>query len=302
MREVGKVIRRSKLAVLESLRMNLGELSLKDLDRPALISFGNRRAKEVAGPSTLAVDFSLMGTLLTNAAAVHGVEVPLEGVKRARVALKRLGLIEKSNECDRRPSQDELDDLISFFESKQRQYTPMSRIIKFAVAAAMRVEEICSITWEDLDVRNKLVTVRNRKDPRKKEGNDQKVPLLALTGYDAWEYVLEQAVVTHRKGRIFPHHHKSVGIAFHWACLHLGTQDLHFHDLRHEGTSRLFEAGLTIEKVALVTGHKDWKILKRYTNLKPQSLHNHNGVLAAPTPRVLLQLTTKAEATEPARQ
>lgn len=44
-------------------------------------------------------------------------------------------------------------------------------------------------------------------------------------------------------------------------------------DLRHEGTSRLFEAGFAIEQVALVTGHKDWKMLRRYTHLKPESLH-----------------------------
>lgn len=50
-------------------------------------------------------------------------------------------------------------------------------------------------------------------------------------------------------------------------------EDLRFHDLRHEGTSRLFEAGLSIERVALVTGHKDWRMLRRYTNLKPEDLH-----------------------------
>ena len=53
----------------------------------------------------------------------------------------------------------------------------------------------------------------------------------------------------------------------------LAIKDLHFHDLRHEGTSRLFEAGFAIEQVALVTGHKDWKMLRRYTHLKPESLH-----------------------------
>jgi len=45
-------------------------------------------------------------------------------------------------------------------------------------------------------------------------------------------------------------------------------------DLRHEGTSRLFEAGFTIEQVALVTGHKDWKMLRRHTHLKPETLHD----------------------------
>ena len=51
-----------------------------------------------------------------------------------------------------------------------------------------------------------------------------------------------------------------------------GIDHAHFHDLRHEGTSRLFEAGLPIEKVALVTGHKDWRQLQRYTNLKVEDL------------------------------
>jgi hypothetical protein len=38
--------------------------------------------------------------------------------------------------------------------------------------------------------------------------------------------------------------------------------------------SRLFEAGFSIEQVSLVTGHKDWKMLRRYTHLKPEALHN----------------------------
>jgi site-specific recombinase XerD len=54
----------------------------------------------------------------------------------------------------------------------------------------------------------------------------------------------------------------------------LKIEDLHFHDLRHEGTSRLFEAGFSIEQVALVTGHKDWKMLRRYTHLRPEHLHS----------------------------
>ncbi|MER9402208.1 hypothetical protein NKI46_29395 [Mesorhizobium sp. M0615] len=43
--------------------------------------------------------------------------------------------------------------------------------------------------------------------------------------------------------------------------------------MRHEGTSRLFEAGFSIEQVAMVTGHKDWKMLRRYTHLRPEQLH-----------------------------
>ena len=83
----------------------------------------------------------------------------------------------------------------------------------------------------------------------------------------------KRAVLTGGKGRCFPYNSKSVGTAFRRGRNAIGADDLRFHDLRHEATSRLFEAGLPIERVALVTGHKDWKMLRRYTNLKPEDLH-----------------------------
>jgi integrase len=76
-----------------------------------------------------------------------------------------------------------------------------------------------------------------------------------------------------RIGRVFPYNGRSTGTAFRRACKELKIEDLHFHDLRHEGTSRLFEAGFGIEQVSVVTGHKDWKMLKRYTHLTAEHLH-----------------------------
>ncbi|MPZ40665.1 MAG: tyrosine-type recombinase/integrase [Rhizobiales bacterium] len=273
LQEVGKPIRRSKSAVMDALKHSLGQVQLRNLTRERLIEFGKKRAKQGAGPTTLSIDFSFIRTILTHAAAVHGIEVSAENVRLARVALTRLGLIGKGSERDRRPTQDELDRIIEHVESNSRQIIPMGRIIRFAVSTAMRQEEICKIEWSDVDMKKRTVRVRDRKDPRRKDGNHQTVPLLNLTGYDAWEVLLEQRIVTRGKGRVFPHHGKSVGAAFRRACQKLEVEDLHFHDLRHEATSRLFEAGLSIERVALVTGHKDWRMLKRYTNLKPEDLH-----------------------------
>jgi integrase len=150
----------------------------------------------------------------------------------------------------------------------------MDRIIKFAIATAMRQEEICRVTWDDLDERQKMLLIRDRKDPRNKRGNHQNIPLLDVSGCDAWALIEEQALhLGHRKGRIFPYNSRSAGTAFRRACRDLCIQDLHFHDLRHEGTSRLFEAEYEIPEVSLVTGHKDWKMLQRYTHIRPEDLH-----------------------------
>jgi integrase len=98
---------------------------------------------------------------------------------------------------------------------------------------------------------------------------------LDVSGYDAWTIIEEQLKFAGiNGGRIFPYNGRSVGTAFRRQCRELKIKNLHFHDLRHEATSRLFEAGFSIEQVALVTGHKDWKMLRRYTHLRPERLHS----------------------------
>ena len=274
MKEVGRAPGRSKDATLAMLKRQLGGLNMIELDRERIIRFGRARAEQGAGPVTLSIDIGMIKLILSHAAAVHGVSVPVEPIDLARIALKRLGLVGKGNERDRRPTDEELAKLIAHFEGNDRQIIPMGRIIKFAVATAMRQEEICRVTWSDLNERTKMLTIRDRKDPREKRGNDQRIPLLSVSGFDALALIEEQrSIRANEDDRIFPYYHRSAGTAFTRACKDLAIKDLHFHDLRHEGTSRLFEAGFAIEQVALVTGHKDWKMLRRYTHLKPESLH-----------------------------
>ncbi len=51
-------------------------------------------------------------------------------------------------------------------------------------------------------------------------------------------------------------------------------QNLHFHDLRHEATSRFVEAGLSDQQVSSITGHKSMQMLRRYTHLRNEDLVN----------------------------
>ena len=52
---------------------------------------------------------------------------------------------------------------------------------------------------------------------------------------------------------------------------------LHFHDLRHEATSKFFEKGLNVMEVATITGHKDLRMLQRYTHLRAEDLAKKLG-------------------------
>ena len=138
LREVGKRVGRSKAASLALLERKLGRLRLPELSRDRLIQFGKERAREGAGPVTVAIDLGYIKTILCHAAAVHGVVLSMEAVVLARIALARLGLVGKGEERDRRPTQGELDRLIAAFEANPRQQIPLGRIVRFAVATAMR--------------------------------------------------------------------------------------------------------------------------------------------------------------------
>jgi len=99
--EVNKPLGRSKDFALRTLNKHLGQVKTPHLTRASIIEFGRMRAKEGAGPATLAADISYIHTVLTHAAAVHGVKISTEQVNLARVALRRLGLIGRSKERDR---------------------------------------------------------------------------------------------------------------------------------------------------------------------------------------------------------
>jgi len=52
-----------------------------------------------------------------------------------------------------------------------------------------------------------------------------------------------------------------------------GCEDLGFHDLRHEATSRFFErTSLSGEEIMKITGHKDHRMVMRYFNLRASTL------------------------------
>ncbi|MFN7055476.1 MAG: hypothetical protein ACK4SV_07920, partial [Hyphomonas sp.] len=138
MLDVGAALRRSKAYSPEKLRARPSHVPLEVLDRERIIQFARERQAEGAGPPTISADISRIKTVLLHASAVHGLPVSPEQVDLARVALKRLGLVGKAQERDRRPTQEELDLLIGYFNGNSRQKSPIGRLVIFAVATAMR--------------------------------------------------------------------------------------------------------------------------------------------------------------------
>ena len=144
---------------------------------------------------------------------------------------------------ERRVSQEELSAIKSHL-------TPtMAAIVTIAVETAMRRSEILRLQREDLLPKDRL-HVRASKN-----GRSRIIPT-SSAAVNALETLLSAAAPKR----------DSVSQAFARACVKSSITGLHFHDLRHEAVSRMFERGLTVPEVAAISGHLDFRMLARYTH------------------------------------
>lgn len=144
----------------------------------------------------------------------------------------------------------------------QHKMHEMNVIITLALETAARQSEILNLTWCNVNLRSRIARL-----PDTKNGTARDIPMTFV----ARDALMSMGVQP--SGRIF--RYTSSGIKSSWRHMirKLGLVDLHFHDLRHEGISRLVERGVfDLMEVAAISGHKSLSMLKRYTHLRAQRL------------------------------
>jgi integrase len=258
-------------------RKTIGKTKAQVLNTVAATSLAKRRGSTITSADwvqfakDLGVQPQTAGNYLSHIAAVYQLARPAWGyqldpqvINDARKVCKSLGLTSRSNQRDRRPTVDELDKLMEHFGQRRKGSIPMQEIVCYAIFSTRRQEEITLQTFEDLDADHPDIWVRNMKHPGEKEGNDVRCALIP----EALAIILNRRQSPEQTGRIFPHNSDTISRVFTDACALLGIEDLHFHDLRHDGISRLFELGWNIPNVAGVSGHRTWTSLRRYTHMR----------------------------------
>ena len=142
----------------------------------------------------------------------------------------------------------------------------LATLVELAIETGMRRGELLSIEWSDVDLDRRTIHLENTKN-----GSPRTVPLSRR--------VLEllNAIPRDICGRVFPINAVALRGLWRRACKRANIENLHFHDLRHEATSRFFEKGLNVMEVAAITGHKDLRMLQRYTHLRAEDLAKKLG-------------------------
>ncbi|WP_300727249.1 site-specific integrase [Pseudomonas sp.] len=262
LRPLGKTKRATLKAIGETW---LGKLEDKEITSQKLVEYANGRMKDDGiQAQTVGNDLAHFGAVLSVARPAWGYDIDPMAMPDARKVLRKMGAVTRSKERNRRPTLEELDKLFEYFSEmrdRRKQEIDMVRVTAFALFSTRRQEEITRIKWADIDEVRKMVLITDMKNPGQKYGNN----IWCLVPDEAWQIMKSMPKVAED---VFPYNSRSVSAAFTRACRFLEIEDLHFHDLRHDGVSRLFEVGWDIPKVASVSGHRDWNSMRRYTHLK----------------------------------
>lgn len=232
------------------LRRAICHRTLVLLSTADLATYRDERLKIVA-PATVLREINTISHAIDTARrewAIHLPQNPCKLVKRPTSPRGRT----------RRLVRDEEQRLLSVADAGRSPY--LRPLIVLALETGMRRGELLTLEWKHVDLERRVAHL-----PLTKNGDTRDVPLSrhaieTLTG------------LTTSGGKVFNVAPNAVRLAWERLVRRAGVVDLHFHDLRHEAVSRLFERGLNVVEVSTISGHKELRMLQRYSHLRAEDL------------------------------
>lgn len=214
---------------------------------------------------TVRKDLNLLSHLMTAAHALKWAHVPVNPVTAAKreMQITKESLPPGTVRLVRVSPAD--------FDAILRHTTVNARpIFEWALETGMRRGEIANAKREHIRRLGNDWTIHV---PENKTDHPRTIP---LSGRAIEIYTSLPARID---GLIFGYSASSITTSFMRARDAAGLKNIRFHDLRHEAISRWFEGGLSVPEVASMSGHKDWRTLKRYTHVLPGEIARKLAVL-----------------------
>lgn len=230
-----------------------------------IAAFRDHRLAEGKSNNTVRLELALLSHLYNTAIREWGMGLTVNPVTNVRKPAAGEGR-------NRRLEGDEEERLIAACEEHSNPF--LAWIVKLALYTAMRRGEILSLTKNDINLSKRVITLKDTKN--------HSVRTVPLT---------DNAFQTIKAALKFTIRHNDTKLLFYgepgrdglrrgytinrvWtsALERAEIENLRFHDLRHEATSRFVEAGLSDQEVASITGHKSMQMLRRYTHLRSEDL------------------------------
>jgi integrase len=233
---------------------SIAQIKMAALSSAHIASYRDDRLKTVSSAS-INKELNHLAHVIETARREWGIQLPENPVRMVRRPVS-------ARARDRRLKADEHRRLLTACDDARN--PSLKPIVTLAIETAMRQGELVGLHWQHIDLRKRVAHL-----PLTKNGESRSVPLSKAAAAE----LRRLAKSSDGRGRVFPAlTTEAIKRAFIRACSRAGLDDFHFHDLRHEATSRLFEKGLNPIEVASITGHKTLQMLKRYTHLRAEDL------------------------------
>lgn len=160
----------------------IGDVIASELAAQHIIAHCTRRQAHGAAPATVQQDIIYLRGVFGMAKPAWGLPITTAAFEEAGYTLKKLQLVGKSQQRERRLHASEWAALNAYWDRVAGKSTiPIRDIVEFAIACPLRQGEIMGLRWIDLDETKRTIVVRQRKHPQQK--HDDIVPLLGVA-YD----------------------------------------------------------------------------------------------------------------------
>ena len=211
------------------------------------------------------LELALLGHLYTIAIKEWGMGLvanPVSNIRRPTPSQGR----------DRRLKGDEEDRLLRACEAHSN---PMlAWIVKLALYTGMRHGEVVSLLRNQVNLERRSIHLTDTKNnsSRTVPLTNKAIEILREAMNYAVRPIDTELIFFGEPGRDGVRRPYITNRVWSIALERAGIEDLKFHDLRHEATSRFVEAGLSDQEVSSITGHKSMQMLRRYTHLRTENL------------------------------
>lgn len=258
--------------------------SLASLRGADFAKYRDERLSVGAAAATVRLDLAVISHVFTIAAKEWNIPVqnPVANIRLPR----------QNNARERRLSVDEVRYLLAAVDDpgdatkakeRDRRNIYMPALVRVAIETAMRQGEMLALNWENVDLLSRVAKL-----PDTKNGTVRYVPLssAAVEAFKGLPRAINGRVFATTASAVKQSWTRAVSRALRNYLADCKSNErepaagfldeLTFHDLRHEATSRLAEK-LALHELMKVTGHKDTRMLARYYHPRAEDLARKLG-------------------------
>ena len=244
-------------------RPDRAPITLAQLSVAHVLEYVDHRLQKVSSDA-IRRELQLLADVVDSAQTLWNLHIVANPVPNAKRILRKLRKLKPGNQRERRLLAGEYERIR---DATHSHFTLINQVALFAIETAMRQGEIAAARREHVNREKRVIYVPKSKMDWLTGKKGKVVPLSSVA-----LQILDTLPVQFIDGSLFGMTPGAIKKAFARLCRQQKLKGLRFHDLCHEATSRLFEAGFRIEEVAAITGKKDWRTLKRYTHPDPEKL------------------------------